>query len=377
MFRALVVDDEPSVLEGMKIMIPWNKHDFELCGESSNGQDALLKLEKLRPHLIITDIRMPLKNGLELISQARKLDMDTEFVILSGYSDFAYAQEAMRHQVSYYLLKPLDKEEVISVLRNIKNKLDTKFLTEYGFSQADIETFKMSRSLSAQDTGSDAPHEKNSGAGWKAVRENFDEELTTALKLMNYQDAKALIDELFAFFQARGISLSNAWVMVNSCVYHILRIAFEKKVKLKLNAALPPENGKGWDFARLKNYVTDVLSQTVGLMLEDRRKNSRSHLYEVKTYIEKNFDRELSVSSLAQMVFFEAGYLGDAFSKQFGCSINEYQNSLRIGKAIELLQTTDMKLSDIAAAVGYNNYNNFFSHFERITHKKPTQYGRK
>lgn len=375
MFRVFVADDEPSVLEGLKIMIPWSELGFELCGESSNGQDALLKLEKLRPHLIITDIRMPLKSGLELICEARKLDTDTEFVILSGYADFAYVQEAMRYQACNYLLKPLDKDEIISVLRNIKNKLDTKFLAAYGFSQADIETFKMSHSLWLQDTNNDATNEESGDAWWKSVRDNFDEELTTALKLMNYQDAIKLIDELFVFFKSKNISLTNACVMVNSCVYHILRIAYEWKIKL--NTILPPESSVGWDFVKLKSYITDILTQTINLMLEDRRKNSRSDLYEVKAYIEKNYEKELSVSYLAERVFLEAGYLGDAFSKQFGCSINEYQHRLRIEKAIQLIETTDMKLSDISAAVGYNNYNNFFSHFGRITHIKPTQYGRK
>lgn len=374
MFRVFVVDDEPSVLEGLKFMIPWNELDFELCGESTNGQDALSQIEELRPHLIITDIRMPLKNGLELIREVRKLDTVTEFVILSGYSEFAYAQEAMRHQVFHYLLKPLDKAEIISILLKIKNKLETVFYTGYGFSQADIETYKTNRSQSARDTGNEAAKEENGGV-WKCVRDSFDEELTTAIKLMNYQDAKKLIDELFDLFKSRDISLTDACVMVNSCIYYILRIALERNIKL--NAILPPEKSEECDFDGLKIYITDMLSQTIDLMLEDRRKNSRSYLYDAKTYIDANFEKELSVAFLAERVYMEVGYLGDAFSKQFGCSINEYQHRLRIEKAIELIRATDMKLSDISAAVGYNNYNNFFSHFGRITHKRPTQYGRK
>lgn len=374
MFRAFVVDDEPSVLEGLKMMIPWRELDFELCGASSNGREALAELERLRPHLVITDIRMPLKNGLEFINEARKLDIDAEFVILSGYSDFAYAQEAMRQQVSHYLLKPLDRADIISVLLKIKNKLDTKFLMGYGFSQADIEGFKISRGVSPQIYDRDAADKENGAAWRKYVRESFDEELTTALKLMNYQDAKKLIDELFSYFKTRDIDFTNAWIMVNSCVYLILRVAFERNVRFDANAVLPPEGSKRWDFDGLKSYVTGIASQTIGLMLEDRRKNSRSYLYKVKAYIEKNYYRELSVAALAEMVFLEAGYLGDAFSKQFGSSINGYVNRLRIEKAVELIKTTDMKLNDISAAVGYNNYNNFISHFRKITRKKPAQY---
>jgi two-component system response regulator YesN len=372
MFRVFIVDDEPSVLEGLKIMIPWSELDFELCGESYNAQEALKKIENLRPHLIITDIRMPQKNGLELINEVRKLDMVTEFVILSGYSDFAYAREAMRHQVSYYLLKPIDRDEIISVLQKIKDKLDAKFLTVYGFSQTDIEAFRINRNQPTRDTVSETANQASTGVWWKSIRDDFEEELTKALKLMNYQNAKELVDELFTFFEANNVELVNACVMVNSFVYHILRIAFERNIKL--NTVLPPERCGEWDFTELKSYMKGILSEAILLMLEDRRKNSRSYLYEVKTHIENNFDKELSVSLLAEMVFLDAGYLGDAFSKQFGRSINEYQHFLRIEKAINLIQTTEMKLNDISAAVGYNNYNNFFSHFERITHKKPAQY---
>jgi two-component system response regulator YesN len=318
---------------------------------------------------------MPVISGLELICEVRKLDSDTEFVILSGYADFAYAKEAMRYNVSDYLLKPLEKDEIISVLRKIKNKMDAKFLTMYGFSQTDIETFKTSRRLASENTKNDFLNDEAEGTWWRSLRENFEEELIAAIKLMNYDDAMKLIDELFDWFKAKDISCTNACIMVNSCVYHILYIAYERNIKV--NTVLPSDSSSKWDFVNLKNYITNIVLQISSLMLEERKKNSRSYLYEVKTYIEKNYEKELSVSYLADMVFLEAGYLGDAFNKLFGCSINEYQHRLRIGKAIELIETTDMKLSEISATVGYNNYNNFYSHFGRITHIKPTQYGRK
>ncbi|OPX44069.1 putative response regulatory protein [Ruminiclostridium hungatei] len=374
MFRVFMVDDEPSVIEGLKIMIPWEEFDFELCGEASNGQDALMKIKKLHPHLIITDISMPGINGLELIYKVQKFDSDTEFVILSGYADFAYVQEAMRHKVLDYLLKPLDREEIVSILRKIKDKLDSKFLTLYGFSQSDIKTFKSRRTIS---DGFEADNQAGEEIGdvWKAVRENFDEDLTTAINLMNYEDAMKLIDELFDFFATKGMNISDASIMVNSCVYHILLIAYKRNIRI--NTILPSGTGNELDFDKLRNYITDILSQIINLMLEERKKNSKSYLYEVKTYIENNYIKELSVAQLAEMVFMEAGYLGDAFNKQFGYSISEFQHRLRIEKATELIETTNLKLSEISATVGYNNYNNFFSHFVRITDKKPTQYQRR
>ncbi len=377
MFKVFIVDDEPSVIEGLKIMVPWGKLEFELCGEASNGLEALKNIEVLRPHLVITDIRMPGLNGLELINEVKKMEIDTEFVILSGYADFSYAQEAMRMKVLNYLLKPLEQEEILTVLSSVKRKFDTKFFKEYGFSPADIDKLKTDRSTPEKDiidtTNTTLKAETDSVL--KLMEDNFDDELITAIKLMNGEDSLKLLNKMFTTFKERSVSLSNASILINSCIYSILQIAHERNINI--DTILPSGIIDQPDFKSLKNYITNIISQIINLMLEERRKNSRSYLYEVKGYIDKNYEKDITVAFLADMVFLEAGYLGDAFNKQFGLSISEYQHRLRIEKAIELIETTDMKLSDISAKAGYNNYNNFFTHFIRITSKKPTEYQRR
>jgi len=368
MYKALIVDDEPSVLEGLRIMIPWNSMGFEICAETQNAQDALIKVKEFRPHLLVTDIRMPFKSGLELINEVRKMDLAVEFVILSGYSEFAYAREAIRQGVSYYLLKPLDNEEIISVLKNIKTKLDNTFLAEYGFTQQEIENFRKSRIL---HENINVPGESKKDA-WQFTWENFDEELNHALQLMNYQSARKVIDKLFSFIESRDVSLHEARIIVSSCIYQILRFAFENNIKL--NIILPDEMQEELSLDELKNLITGILSKAISLLLENRRMNSKGYLFRVKSYIDDNYSKDLKVSSLAKMEFMEAGYLGETFARQFGLSINEYINQVRINKAMELIRTTDMKLNDISYAVGYKNYNNFFSHFKKITNTKPTQF---
>lgn len=281
----------------------------------------------------------------------------------------------MRNQVFDYLLKPLDRDEMISVLHKVKVKLDNTFLTEYGFSQEEIDAFKTRRSLLSRDGSAANEAGADEKTQWRNFEKDFDEELTKTLKLMDLSGAVKLIDELFDFFAHNKVCLQEVRIIINSCIYHILRIAFERNIRL--NSALVFEKGEALDIGDMKKHLTNITSRIIGLMLEDRRKNSRSYLYEVKEYIEEHFNKELSVSRLAKMKYLEAGYLGEAFIKQFGCSINEYQHRLRIKKAIDLMKTTNMKLNDISSIVGYNNYNNFFSHFEKITHKKPTQYDTK
>ncbi|MFC5451017.1 response regulator transcription factor [Paenibacillus aestuarii] len=119
MLRVMFADDEPYMLEGLRSMIDWNKLGFEVCGEASDGEDALAVIASTLPHLVLTDVRMPVIDGLELIEQASGLHPEMKFIILSGYADFEYAKRAMRHGVANYLMKPLIEDELIAAVEEI------------------------------------------------------------------------------------------------------------------------------------------------------------------------------------------------------------------------------------------------------------------
>lgn len=120
MLKVLLVDDEPYVLEGLKVMVNWSAYDFKVCGEASNGEDALEIVKMFNPDLIITDIKMPGMDGLEFIRLAsEKLHSTAKFIILSGYDEFSFAKKAMLYNASNYLLKPLDCEELETVISKL------------------------------------------------------------------------------------------------------------------------------------------------------------------------------------------------------------------------------------------------------------------
>ncbi len=120
MLKVLLVDDEPYMLEGLRIMVNWTSYGFTICGEASNGEDALEMIKLSNPDLVVTDIRMPVMDGLEFIRLSKeRLRSSAKFVILSGYDDFTYAKRAMTYNVSDYLLKPLDSEEVEAVISKL------------------------------------------------------------------------------------------------------------------------------------------------------------------------------------------------------------------------------------------------------------------
>ncbi|MDR9856346.1 response regulator [Paenibacillus sp. VCA1] len=111
-YKVLLIDDEPGALEGMQLWIDWARLGFDVCGTSGNGADGLNKIRELKPDLVVTDIHMPLLDGLEMIDAWQKEgDRNVMFAIVSGYSEFEYARRAMRHGITHFLLKPVDQEE--------------------------------------------------------------------------------------------------------------------------------------------------------------------------------------------------------------------------------------------------------------------------
>lgn len=123
-FKVLLIDDEPGALEGMQLWINWEELGFDICGTCANGAEGLKLMASLAPDLVVTDVHMPLMDGLEMIGEWQKNGNKTiSFAIVSGYSEFEYARKAMRYGIAHYLLKPIEVEEASHVLREIYREL--------------------------------------------------------------------------------------------------------------------------------------------------------------------------------------------------------------------------------------------------------------
>lgn len=126
METVFIADDELSIREGLKCIINWEEAGFTLCGEASNGKDALDRILAMQPSLVMLDVKMPKIHGTEVIRLAREAGYQGKCIILSGYSDFKYAQEAIKNGVSLYLTKPLDEDELYAAVREIKELLSAE-----------------------------------------------------------------------------------------------------------------------------------------------------------------------------------------------------------------------------------------------------------
>ena len=124
LYRIILVDDEEEVRTSIIKKIDWKSAGFQVVGDAENGQDALEKIEQLEPDVVMTDIRMPYMDGLTLIEKIRQKYPSMKILIFSGFDDFEYAKQAIKLNVTEYILKPVNVEELTEILERVKANLD-------------------------------------------------------------------------------------------------------------------------------------------------------------------------------------------------------------------------------------------------------------
>ena len=148
MLKVFLVEDETVIREGLRDKIPWDQYGYRFVGEASDGEMALPLIRKTRPDLIITDIKMPFMDGLSLSRMVKDEFPKTKIVILSGYDDFEYARRAITIGVDQYVLKPVTRASLRTVLQEIREKIEREqqqedYQTKLADEMREYEQFSM------------------------------------------------------------------------------------------------------------------------------------------------------------------------------------------------------------------------------------------
>ncbi len=119
MYKVYIVDDEEIVRQGLKMILDWNALGFEICGEAADGISAFKGIMSMRPDLILVDIHMPKLHGLDLANKLRSSGYKGRIIVLSGYSEFKYAQEAIMYGVDFYMTKPIEEDDLKEAVKSV------------------------------------------------------------------------------------------------------------------------------------------------------------------------------------------------------------------------------------------------------------------
>ena len=177
LYTVFVVDDEPWVLKSIETLISWNCIGFHIVGLFSNAKLALEEILAFHPHVVITDISMPILDGLSMMEFARTGKYKGEFIILTGYDEFSFAQKALDHRAYSYLLKPIDRTDVSQTMERLSEDLDQVMVKELLF-EADGVVSTIIQSRMQSDTkgyrvvsveGSFTPRDLD-GCKWSSLR---------------------------------------------------------------------------------------------------------------------------------------------------------------------------------------------------------------
>ncbi|MDR0986872.1 MAG: response regulator [Ruminococcus sp.] len=182
MLGVMLVDDEKTVRRGLRMMIPWEELGLKVIGESGDGDDGLEKLITLSPDIVIADIRMPGRSGLDMLEEAKKRGFSGKAVILSGYSDFSYAQSAIALGVKKFILKPVDEDELIAELNRLSDEINeerkTEFVKQKGSEYLQDELIKslfLGTAEANAITASNLPQERKFTVALISLSDNSDE----------------------------------------------------------------------------------------------------------------------------------------------------------------------------------------------------------
>lgn len=122
-YKLLIVDDEMLIRKGIINYINWEKEGLEIVGEASNGEEALIMIDKYRPHIVITDIVMPVMNGIDFVKVVKQDYPDIEIIVLSSFENFDYVRSTFQSGVADYILKPkINGEELLKTLHRVTKK---------------------------------------------------------------------------------------------------------------------------------------------------------------------------------------------------------------------------------------------------------------
>ncbi|QTH41341.1 response regulator [Cohnella sp. LGH] len=345
MYTVLLVDDEPWAIEGLQMFVDWEGLGFRICGVCENGAEALAAARKLVPDVIVTDIRMPELDGLGLIGQLREESAaPAEFIVLSAYSEFAFAKRAMQLGVHHYLLKPIIEEEAAEVLTQIRMRLDVS---------------KAYR------------HAANNGAEETSLPTLALQRMKDVLQAIEDADRGRAANVIYSLFQELG-SRSAEWVelFAGSLTIRCSKLIRESGGDPGLLLSSRPDT----ELASVQTRILSYMEQVIGALQSLRERRPGNTMAEIDEYICEHYRDPLSIRDIAARFYLNPVYLGKAYQDKFGCGILERMHDLRIAEACEKLRGTSEPINAISEQVGYSHYHHFLQHFERRTDRKPAEY---
>ena len=400
MHKLVIVDDEYLVRLGIRETIDWAANGIEVIGDASNGKQGYEMIKELNPDLVITDIKMPIMNGVDLVKTLHKEGFNGEIVVLSGYKDFEYSKETFENGIFSYVVKPIDNDELLEVVLRAVAKLEQKIKDRTLTSkvQTELPTLQsefMKKLLSSNSfVGPDIPSElsnhdislpTNGTMALISIEEMFKSkksELNIYINLLKEALSKekiAFVD--FDFQDSIVMFLNSNDIEKISLICRDTFIPFEQKTLTALTVGLTLYFSLEYIQKTYESCLKLVQSKllfhlnTVEMELDDqtsyRHRQSISQFYSI---IAEKYSTQLTVRSVSDEMNVSESYLMHLLKDNLGKTFNEILTGYRIGIAKRLLLSGKYRINEVSDKVGYIDVKYFSQVFKKIVGVTPSDY---
>jgi len=392
MLRLVLVEDEIHTANLIKNAISWNDFGIDSCEVFYDGLSAYNHISKHGADIVITDIKMPIMDGMTLIEKCRNENLDILFIIITGHREFRYAYKAIKYDVFDYVLKPIQLGTFSDILKKAVKKLDKPDPLDtlpFRSSRMSSDIQGMLAGIFYNVSGSVNSHYLDTPDIPESILNN-----PCVLVNLNFINFDDFISNHWKYSTSQ---FKNAVMKITSfetdAVYFVtLNYWFDEMFLLAISK---DEAGVSEDIPKymehIKNNFRDIfaldieyvtisefasLNQLVTSVRKERKSTDEDIgiIEKCKAYIYDNLNKQITLSDLAEHVFLNPIYLSSYFKEKTGENFSAYLKNVRIERAKQLLKKIDLPISQIYEEVGFKSESYFYKLFKSVTGITPQQY---
>ena len=365
----LLIDDDPNILDGIARVIEDAFPGVFQISRAYDGHQAVIQLEKNYYPIIISDIMMPYMDGLQLLELLHSNGIPSRVIMLSGYDDYAFVRRSMKMGAYDYLLKPVNIQTVTELLTNLRSSLVKSH------AKLPEDCVHMVPDLPKKESYFDIPCEKPLSV--EELRDGLTQ-INSLLFCNELEEMEQQLRRLFAGLSPEVLSVSQWKGILSNFLYDTMQ---KNEIMIRIVARYKlTEN----DFsAQVKNQPTasqlmvkliEIMKTYADDLVVHQKVKEDVIVKHAQEFIQTHYAQNLNLADIAQQSFLHPNYFSALFKKKTGVTIREYILQVRVGKAKELMENPELKLQEIAAAVGYEDQAHFNRAFKNVTGMAPSQY---
>lgn len=355
MYKVLIVDDDKTSRYILKQYKEWTYYGFSIEGEACDGKEALKILQSCQFDLIITDIKMPGMDGIELLNELKIMKYDICVMMLSTHSDFEYAKQGIRLGAFDYIIKPVSDEVLSEALERAKLHLYEKYLHK-NKSEDEKKQIKESTML--------------------YYPKNCEKRLASLILSGNskvIEEAEKTFFEIDSIFREdpfkKGILLENLLMKLLEQIY-IIWPWLEKIEVITFNGEM--SYMKSLDDIKTK-YI-EYITRMSEIIKKYELHQTDSLVKKTCAYVLDHVEEEISLEKIAQKVHASKDYIGKLFKQKTGCNFNQYVTKVKMEHAKYLLKFGNYKNYEVSEKLGYSNTDYFCRLFKNYTGYTPVEF---